>query len=231
MSRLVRWFLFLLAILWPDFAAAQEPQSTISVSAGLGVSVSDDSGVFPIAAVDADFPLAPGFRGRVELELTGLPGDSSVSLNDPATFKAAGGTVALSLKLRDDLAMGKLKDGTDAWYVQQRIAVECAAASWTRIVTRDVAPRDRFVSEVSCGVRVEKRSISGDVERFVAARFGHSGIAGVQGVFTMAAIVEGQVQVVEVKGASLGLKARVDKALSGTTQGRDRFGVDVWGAF
>jgi len=203
-------------------AFAGEPASSVSVAAGVATSVSDDVATYPELRVDADFPLGTGVRGRVVLELTGLPGDAAIQPNDPSTFRAAGALVGLTFACKDSYAQTET-----ARYVQQRIAVEVVGGTWTRLVTRDVAPRDRFVSEGTVGVRVERRDVAGEVERFVSVRAGHSGIAGSPGSWVPAVVLEGKARVFSVKGAGLDIGARVDKALWGAAGGRDRFAVSV----
>jgi len=219
--------LVLVAVLWPDVARAGEPASSVTVSAGMGISVSDATAKYPEFRVESDFGLGTGIRGRVALELTGLPGDAAIQPNDPSTFRAAGAVVGLSFACKDAYAYGQDAKGQTARYVQQRIAVELVGGTWTRLVTRDAEPRDRFASEATAGLRVERRALAGQVERFVSVRVGHSGIAAGPNGWALAVVMEGRARVVSIKGAGLDIGARVDKALWGAAGGRDRFAVSV----
>ena len=220
--------LALAAVLWPEMARAGEPPSTVAASVALGISASDETAAYPEVRVESDFPLGRGVRGRAVLEFTGLPGET-LDLRDPTTFRAAGATVALSLAAKDTVGADPLNT---VRFVQQRIAIELVGATWTRLVTRDAHPRDRFVSEGSVRLRVERRSLAGDVERYVSVGAGHCGIAyAADRGFHPALILEGRARVVSVLGTALEIGARVDKALFAGLAGRDRFSVSVGAAW
>lgn len=226
MTRLAQVsLLFLLAI--APAALASEPASTVSVAAGVGLAVSDETAAYPEVTVEGDVPVYVGdaavARLRARLELSGLPGEatdaSGLSLLDPQNFKAAGAGLALSRRI--GRGPSDQVDGS-----QQGVYVEVVGETWTRLVTRDAQPRDRFAGALTAGVRLERRSLSGQVERYVSARWGRSDVASP--TFGMGQVViEGRARIVGYQGVNLTVGARVDVDVARSATGRDRFNVFV----
>jgi len=214
--------------LWSGAALAGEPPSTVTARGAVGVAVSDSTKTFPEASIEGDFPLGPHLRGRATLELSGLPGQAvgtgGLSISDPSTFRAAGGRVAVGFPIHKAYeSLGQLV------YQAQRISIELEASGYTRLATRDERPRDRLASELMLKVRVERRNLDGDVERFVSVGFGHSDIPGPpnRGFDPWHASVEGRAKVRDVKGVGVSIGGRVDADLLRRQGGRDRFTVSV----
>lgn len=217
--------LLLMFIAAPAYASDNEPPSIITVSGGVGVAISDDSAAFPEVYIEADTPMylfderSVG-RLRARLELLQLPGDAvqedGPSLLTPEIFRAAGGSLAYSFRI------GKSPMAADG--SQQSVYVEIAAEAWTRFVTRDERPRDRLAKAISAGVRVERRTLSGNVERFVSARWGRSDVAS-PSFGAGQVIVEGRAQLYNYRGTSLSVGARIDADVLRAPGGRDRFEV------
>lgn len=207
-------------------AFAQEPVSTVSVAAGVGMSVSDQTATYPEVAIEGDFPVYLGdasvARVRARIELSGLPGDAvdtqGLSLIDPQNFRAAGGGIAVARRIgRSPLA----EDDS-----QQSVYVELVGEAWTRLVTRDAAPRDRFAGAVTAGVRIERRTLSGQVDRYISARWGRSDVASATLGWGQV-VLEARVRLVNYQGVNLTLGARVDADVKRAADGRDRFNVSV----
>ena len=221
---MIRAAVVALALALPAFA--QEPPSTVTVAGGVGVSVSDQTATYPEVTVEGDFPVylgdASAARVRARLELSGLPGEATdlegLSLLEPQSFRAAGGGLAVARRIgRSPIA----QDGS-----QQSVYVEAVGEAWTRLVTRDARPRERFASAVTAGVRIERRREDGGVDRYVAARWGRSDVAA-QAFGWGQVVLEGRARVVGYRGVDLSVGARVDVDVKRAPEGRDRFNVSI----
>lgn len=208
-------------------ALGAEPPASISVAGGVGISVSDDTATYPEVTVEGDVPLylgdAAAARLRARLELSGLPGEATdeqgLSLLDPQNFKAAGASLAVARRIgRSPVDQ---VDGS-----QQGVYLELVGETWTRLVTRDAHPRDRFAGAVTAGVRLERRTLAGQVDRYVSARWGRSDVASSS--FGMGQVVlEGRARLVGYQGVNLTVGARVDVDVARAEGGRDRFNVFI----
>ncbi len=225
MTRASLAVLALAALAGPVLGA--EPPATVSVAAGVGLSVSDETATYPELTIEGDAPLYLGddsaARVRARLELSGLPGEAvdeqGLSLLDPQTFKAAGAGLAVARRIgRSPVDPA---DGS-----QQSVYVEVVGETWTRLVTRDAHPRERFAGAVTAGVRLERRTLAGQVDRYVSVRWGRSDVAS--DTFGLGQVVlEGRARIVGYQGVNVTVGARVDVDVARTAGGRDRFNVFV----
>ena len=109
---------------------------------------------------------------------------------------------------------------------QQSVYVEVVGETWTRLVTRDAHPRERFAGAVTAGVRLERRTLAGQVDRYVSARWGRSDVASSS--FGLGQVVlEGRARIVGYQGVNVTVGARVDVDVARTAGGRDRFNVSI----
>lgn len=203
-----------------------EPGSSITVTAGVGVSVSDETDTYPEVALEGDAPLYLGdasvARVRAALELSGLPGEATdlqgLSLLAPQTFRAAGGHVSAARRLgRSPVA----EDGS-----QQAVYLEVQADAWTRLVTRDARPRERFASAITAGLRIERRNRAGQVDRYLSLRVGRSEVASPTWGWGQV-VVEGRARVAGYMGVDLTVGARMDTDIKRSPLGRDRLTVSI----
>jgi hypothetical protein len=162
------WALAALLVALP--AAAQEPPSTISITAGGAVSLSDESAVVPWVSLLADGPLYLGdsapLRARATLTLEALPGET-LDLSAVETFKAAVLEVELQRRIGGDA------DGS-ATYIFGR------GGFATRFLPQDPAPRERFARSLCVGVRAERRDKDGSISRTLGLAYGRAELASPQ---------------------------------------------------
>lgn len=209
----------------------QEPPASVSAAGGVGVAVSDQTATYPELTIEGDFPVyldtSSVARVRARLELSGLPGDvaadadgqpQGLDLLRPETFRAAGAGLALARRV------GVSPRGADG--SQQSVYVEIVGEAWTRLVTRDVAPRDRLAHAITAGVRIERRNDDGRVDRYVSLRAGRSDIAAPTLGWGQV-VVEGRTRLAGYHGVDVVVGARVDADVRRSAEGRDRFTVSV----
>lgn len=169
-----------------------EPPSSVSVLAGAGVSMSDESAAWPIARISVESPLflgrSPYGRLAIDVSFLGLPGDS-IDLRKVETYKAL--DFAGEYKWR----IGASPGGAGATYAVGR------AAFATRVLPTDPSPRDRYARSYGVGVRAEHRE-AGVITRAVEVLYGRSEIASPEAGKGQL-MVAGHVTVTTVRGVSL----------------------------
>lgn len=195
-------------MLWPDAVRAQEPEATVTVLAGAGVSLSDESAAIPSLRVTVDSPAFVGQSGdalgrlRVDLVLSGLPGET-VKLEDPLTWTSA-----------ELYGEGQRRIGS--WGGSESLLV-VRGGFITRILPRDEEPRQRFARTYTAGLRAQHRGADGIVSRSIALMYGRSEVASPDRFHAGQVVVEGHVRLATVRG--------VDVTISGDahlTLGKDR---------
>jgi hypothetical protein len=174
------------ALLWPDYASAQEPGSSVTVLGGLGVSMSDKSAPIPTVRVTSDSPAFVGDRGdalgrlRVDLAISGLPGETVGSLNTVSNW------VSAELYGEFQRRIGG-SEGMETMLVAR-------AGFVTRVLPRDKEPRQRFARIYAAGVRAQRRETDGVVSRSIALLYGRDEIASPDQFHAGQLSVEGQVR-------------------------------------